>query len=183
MYRMSTVTGNLYVVDELCITEVEWAPYKFYLRPLDDDLVNSKGSHSPPPPISYLYTKSQPGSAVEALFDQFLRASRSSEPSLEVQSATVFDICCINGSSLHAPLCAQDEIYNCFDKLNHKYKYFGVSITCKILARLRLRLEKGCPCSDSPLSARGCQSERGKCCSIRPRKTSARLRPTLCHSA
>ena len=68
---MSTVTGNLYVVDELCITEVEWAPYKFYLRPLDDDLVNSKGSHSPPPPISYLYTKSQPGSAVEALLTNF----------------------------------------------------------------------------------------------------------------
>ena len=47
----------------------------------------------------------------------------------------------------------------------------------------RLRLIEGCPCSDSPLSARGCQSERGKCCSSRPRRTSARLRPTLCHSA
>ena len=78
---MSTMTGNLYVVHRLCITEAEWAPSKFYIRPLDEDLANSKGSHmlevthSPPPPTSHLYTKSQPGSAVEALSDQFLRAS------------------------------------------------------------------------------------------------------------
>ena len=53
VYRMSTMTGNLYVVHRLCITEAEWAPSKFYIRPLDEDLANSKGSHmlevTPPP--------------------------------------------------------------------------------------------------------------------------------------
>ena len=72
VYRMSTMTGNLYVVHKLCITEAEWAPSKFYIRPLEEDLANSKGSHMlevTPPPTSHLYTKSQPGSAVEALSD------------------------------------------------------------------------------------------------------------------
>ena len=52
---MSTVTGNLYIVYRLCT--VEWAP-SFYIRPLDDDLTNLKGSHMlekrhlPPPLIS-----------------------------------------------------------------------------------------------------------------------------------
>ena len=95
VYRMSTVTGNLYIVYRLCT--VEWAP-SFYIRPLDDDLTNLKGSHMLEKrhllPTSHLYTKSQLGSAVEALFDRFLYASWSSEPSLELQSATVFDICC-----------------------------------------------------------------------------------------
>ena len=76
VYRMYTVTGNLYIVYRLCT--VEWAP-SFYIRPLDDDLTNLKGSHMLEkrhlPPTSHLYTKSQLGSAVEALFDQFRRAS------------------------------------------------------------------------------------------------------------
>ena len=58
VYRMSTVTGNLYNVHRLCITEAEWAPSNCYIRPLDDDLTNLKGSHMlekrhlPPPLIS-----------------------------------------------------------------------------------------------------------------------------------
>ena len=66
VYRMSTMTGNLYVVHRLCITKAEWAPSKFYIRPLDEDLANSKGSHmlevSPPhphPPLISTYNLSQ----------------------------------------------------------------------------------------------------------------------------
>ena len=42
VYRMYTVTGNLYIVYRLCITEAEWALSKFYIGRLEDDLANSK---------------------------------------------------------------------------------------------------------------------------------------------